>query len=86
MTPTPANPTPNRKTRLLFAALLVVGLVMLVVRTATRPDVSAGEMLVPALGGLAVAGVIALIVRQDRRDRAALPANQRDRQDHGTPN
>ncbi len=75
----------RRTPRLLFAGLLVVGLVMLVARTVMRPDVSVGEMIFPALGGLAMAAAIAVIVRRDRSDRDHLPLSERNRQDHGTP-
>ncbi|WP_147395100.1 hypothetical protein [Azospirillum cavernae] len=86
MTPNTGSKRSHRAPRLLFAGLLFAGLLMLVARTASRPDVSLGEMLFPAIGGLVVLAAIAVIVRQDRRERDALPPAQRDRQDHGTPN
>ncbi|AWK90016.1 hypothetical protein [Azospirillum thermophilum] len=71
---------------LLFAALLIAGLAMLGMRVLARPDVGLGDMILPFLGGLLIAGAIAMIVRRDRRDRESLPPSVRDRQDHGTPN
>jgi len=78
--------SPSRRTpKLLFAGLLVVGLVMLVARTVARPDVSVAEMAIPALGGLAIAAAIAFMVRRDRQDREQLPSSERARQDQGMP-
>lgn len=75
-----------RTPKLLFAGLLLVGLLMLVARTVARPDVGFGEMVIPALGGLAIAAAIAVIVRSDRKSREAqaLPP-ERVRQDQGMP-
>lgn len=70
---------------LLFAGLLVLGLVMLVARTVMRPDVGLGEMVFPALGGLVIAAAIAVIVWRDRSERDRLPPSERDRQDRGNP-
>lgn len=74
------------KSVLLFAALLIAGLAMLGMRVLARPDVGLAEMILPFLGGLLIAGAIAMIVRRDRQDRESLPPSVRDRQDHGTPN
>ncbi|MBP2230717.1 hypothetical protein [Azospirillum agricola] len=80
------GPKGSRRTpRLLFAGLLVVGLLMLVARTVARPDVGFGEMVFPALGGLAIAAAIVVIVRRDRSERDALPPQERGRQDQGMP-
>ncbi|MCG5243190.1 hypothetical protein [Azospirillum doebereinerae] len=77
---------PSRRTpKLLFAGLLVIGLLMLVARTVARPDVSVAEMVFPALGGLAIAAAIVVIVRRDRQERDSLPPNARSRQDQGMP-
>lgn len=85
MNSTSGGNRPRRNSALLFVALLVAGLAMLAIRVVARPDVSLGEMVLPFLGGLLVAGAVFVIVRRDRQERDSLPPDQRDRQDQGVP-
>ncbi|WP_448203079.1 hypothetical protein [Azospirillum sp. sgz302134] len=86
MAPTSGGQTPRRRSSVaVFAALLIGGLLLLVVRMLAMPEVSFGEILVPALGGIAMAAAIAVIVLRDRRERAAMPPSRRDSQDQGMP-
>ena len=86
MDPTSGGQPPRRRnSTTIFVALLAIGLLMLVVRMLVRPDVSVGELVVPVLGGLAMAAAIGFIVIRDRRDRAAMPPSRRDSQDQGMP-
>lgn len=61
-----------RKSALLFAGLLAVGLLTLVGRLLARPDISVGEIAWPVLGGVAVAAALYWMVRQGR-DRGTPP-------------
>jgi hypothetical protein len=70
---------------MVFAALLIGGLVLLIIRMLSMPTVSFGEILLPALAGVAMAAAIAFIVVRDRRERDALPPSRRDSQDQGMP-
>lgn len=70
---------------MVFAALLIGGLVLLIIRMLSMPTVSFSEILLPALAGVAMAAAIALIVIRDRRERDALPPSRRDSQDQGMP-
>jgi hypothetical protein len=83
----PSNGAPRRRktSAVVFAVLLLAGLLMLAVRLVARPDVSIGEAVLPVLGGIAIAVALAVMVRRDRQERDSLPTDQRDRQDHGTP-
>lgn len=86
MGPTSGGQPPRRRNSVIvFVALLAIGLVMLVGRMLARPDVSVGELIVPALGGAAMAAAIGYIVLRDRRERASLPPSKRDSQDQGMP-
>ena len=86
MSPTDPGPSPRRSTSVtIFVALRIGGLLLLVVRMAFLPTVSAGEIVLPLLAGVAMALAIGLMVMRDRRERNALPPSERDRQDHGMP-
>lgn len=86
MAPTSGGQPPRRRSSItIFVALLALGLVMLVGRMLAMPTVSLGEIIVPVLGGIAMAAAIGFIVLRDRRERAALPPSRRDSQDQGMP-
>ena len=79
------QPSPRRSSAKVFAALLIGGLVLLIIRMLSMPTVSFSEILLPALAGVAMAAAIAVIVVRDRRERDALPPSRRDSQDQGMP-
>ncbi|OYD83372.1 hypothetical protein CHT98_15750 [Azospirillum brasilense] len=65
--------------------MLIGGLLLLVVRMLAMPTVSAGEIVLPLLAGIAMALAIGVMVMRDRRERNALPPSERNRQDRGMP-
>lgn len=82
---TDGKPTRRRSTVVFFAVLLGLGLLMLIGRMLALPGFNAGEAIFPALGGLFIAVALAVIVLRDRRERAELTPEERDRQDRGMP-
>ncbi|HYD66638.1 hypothetical protein [Azospirillum sp.] len=83
----PSNGAPRRRktSAVVFAVLLLAGLLMLAIRLVARPDVTIGEAALPVLGGIAIAVALAVMVRRDRQDRDSLPAARQDRPDQGSP-
>jgi membrane associated rhomboid family serine protease len=84
-THTDGKPTRRRGTVVFFAVLLGLGLLMLIGRMLALPGFSAGEAIFPALGGLFIAVALAVIVLRDRRERAEMTPEERNRQDQGMP-
>lgn len=82
---TDGKPPRRRNTVIIFAALLGFGLLMLVGRMLALPGMDLGDAVFPILGGLFIAVALAVIVLRDRRERAALNAERRNRQDQGMP-
>ncbi|WP_029009726.1 hypothetical protein [Azospirillum halopraeferens] len=86
MSPPPNDrPQRRRSTIVLFLAFLIGGLALLVFRMAGAPGVAGWEMILPVLGGVLIAGAIALIVVRERRERRHMSERERNRQDHGVP-
>ncbi|WP_143271917.1 hypothetical protein [Azospirillum brasilense] len=86
MSPNTPGPSARRRTSTtIFVALLIGGLLLLVVRMLAMPTVSAGEIVLPLLAGIAMALAIGVMVMRDRRERNALPPSERNRQDRGMP-
>ncbi len=75
----------SRNTLVLFAALLGLGLLMLIGRIIALPDVSLGQMIFPTLGGLFIAVALVVLVRKDQRERTQMTPQEKNRQDQGTP-
>ncbi|HYG85896.1 MAG TPA: hypothetical protein VD978_06530 [Azospirillum sp.] len=82
---TGGKPSRRRSTAFFFAVLLGLGLLMLIGRMVALPGFSLGEAIFPALGGLLIAVALAFIVVRERRERARMPPEERNRQDQGTP-
>lgn len=84
--PSSSPPPRSRHTLPLVIALLAVGLVMMFGRMLTMTGgAGLGDMVLPLLVGVAMAAVIVLIIRNDRRARAKLPLSQQNRMDEGMP-
>jgi len=79
------KPRWRRSSVLVFAGFLALGLLMLAGRFAALPGLDFGQVVLPLLGGIGMAAALAVIVLRDRRERAELPPEERDRQDQGTP-
>lgn len=83
--PTEPPRRPRSRSAPLFAALLAGGLALLVLRALSLPDVTAADLLIPALGGGAIAAALVVLVIRDRAQRRAAPPEERDRPDQGMP-
>ncbi|HYH39287.1 MAG TPA: hypothetical protein VD860_13770 [Azospirillum sp.] len=79
------KPARRRGTVVFFAVLLGLGLLMLVGRMLALPGFTVGEALFPILGGVFIAAALAVIVMRERRERAHMTPEERNRQDQGTP-
>ncbi len=82
---THGKPARRKGTAVFFAVLLGLGLLMLVGRMLALPGFDAGQAIFPILGGLFIAIALAVIVMRDRRERAEMTAEERNRQDQGMP-